>query len=359
MRRSSVALPYTAVNVELRVCRICVGTSLRLVRPSLPPTPFSVKSPTDSDGQAWSRLRRRPRSIPAGKFAGRLLEVDACAGPLELGLGLVGLLLGHALEHRLGRRVDQVLGLLQAEAGERADLLDDLDLLLAGGGEDDVELGLLLDLLGRRGGAGPGDRPGDGDRGRRGDAEGLLELLHELRQLQEGHLLEGAHEVVGGQLGHDGCSLLLGFLVHRGTALGLPGPLPIHRGTPLGLPGPLPIHRGTPLGLPGPLPIHRGTPLGFPGPLPIMAGATGGPAGRGRSARRRAWGPSSPPRSWGGPAAATLPSGPGSAGPPATPAPRRPSAGTGSDRRASRPAAGARRRRAGRRRTRCHRRSPY
>src|SRR4029450_5238155 len=31
---------YTAVNVELRVC---VGTSLRLVRPSLPPTPGSVK----------------------------------------------------------------------------------------------------------------------------------------------------------------------------------------------------------------------------------------------------------------------------------------------------------------------------
>jgi hypothetical protein len=40
MRRSSVALSYTAVNVELRVC---VGTSLRLVRPSLPPTPGSVK----------------------------------------------------------------------------------------------------------------------------------------------------------------------------------------------------------------------------------------------------------------------------------------------------------------------------
>ena len=44
--------------------------------------------------------------------------------------------------------VDEVLGLLEAQAGERADLLDDLDLLVAGGGEDDVELALLL--LGRR-----------------------------------------------------------------------------------------------------------------------------------------------------------------------------------------------------------------
>ncbi len=48
-----------------------------------------------------------------------------------------------------GVAVDEVLGLLQAQAGEGADLLDDLDLLLAGRLEDDVELVLLLDL-GRR-----------------------------------------------------------------------------------------------------------------------------------------------------------------------------------------------------------------
>ena len=51
-----------------------------------------------------------------------------------------------------GARLDQVLGLLEAEAGDFADGLDDVDLLVAGGLEDDVELGLLLD---RRGGAPP------------------------------------------------------------------------------------------------------------------------------------------------------------------------------------------------------------
>ena len=45
----------------------------------------------------------------------------------------------------LRRALDEILGLLQAEARDGADLLDDLDLLVADGGEDDRELGLLLD----------------------------------------------------------------------------------------------------------------------------------------------------------------------------------------------------------------------
>ncbi len=87
---------------------------------------------------------------------GELLQFDAGAGRLELGLGLVGLLLGDLLQDRLGGAVDQVLGLLQAEAGQGADLLDDLDLLLAGAGDDDVELVLLLDLGGGIGAAATG-----------------------------------------------------------------------------------------------------------------------------------------------------------------------------------------------------------
>ena len=78
----------------------------------------------------------------------------------ELGLGLLGVFLLNLLEHGLGGAVDEVLGLLEAQAGELADDLDDLDLLLAGGGEDDVELVLLL--LGSGGGgtaAGGGRRP--------------------------------------------------------------------------------------------------------------------------------------------------------------------------------------------------------
>ena len=44
----------------------------------------------------------------------------------------------------LGRAVDQVLGLLEAQAGHLADDLDHVDLLVARAREDDRELGLLL-----------------------------------------------------------------------------------------------------------------------------------------------------------------------------------------------------------------------
>src|SRR5205823_3189879 len=81
--------------------------------------------------------------------------------------------------------VHEVLGLLEAEGREGAHLLDDLDLLLAGGGEDDVELVFLLLRLRRHGGG--ACRAGSRDRSRGRDAELVFERLDELRQLEDGH----------------------------------------------------------------------------------------------------------------------------------------------------------------------------
>ena len=83
-----------------------------------------------------------------------LVLLNGGAGVFELGLGGLGGVLVGLLEDGLGRAVDEVLGLLQAQAGQLAHGLDDLDLLGAGAGEDDVELVLLL--LGRGGGAATG-----------------------------------------------------------------------------------------------------------------------------------------------------------------------------------------------------------
>src|SRR5918911_5241223 len=110
----------------------------------------------------------RPR--PAGPFAsaGGLLDLDGGPGLLELGLELVGLVAVDALADGLRGLVDERLGLLEAEAGRRADDLDHLDLLVAGAGEDDVERRLLLDLGAVAAvTAGRGGRGGRGDRGRR------------------------------------------------------------------------------------------------------------------------------------------------------------------------------------------------
>src|ERR1700754_549389 len=93
-----------------------------------------------------------------------LLDGDRCARGLELGLGVLGGVLVDLLEQRLGSAVDQILGLLEAQArDDLADDLDDADLLLAGGLEDDVELRLLLGGLGR-GTAGGGACGRDSDR---------------------------------------------------------------------------------------------------------------------------------------------------------------------------------------------------
>src|SRR3954451_8140126 len=105
-----------------------------------------------------------------------LLHLDGAAGLLDLALQLLGLVLVDALLDGLRGLVDERLGLLEAQARGRADDLDDLDLLLAGRREDDVERGLLLGLgSGVAATAATGGR-GRGD-GRRRDAELLLEGL--------------------------------------------------------------------------------------------------------------------------------------------------------------------------------------
>src|SRR5258708_25020313 len=84
-----------------------------------------------------------------------LLQLNLGASLLELGLDLLGFVLVDAFLDRLGRALDQVLGFLEAEAGDGADFLDDFDLLLAGGGEHARELRLFLRASGARPPPGP------------------------------------------------------------------------------------------------------------------------------------------------------------------------------------------------------------
>src|SRR5690606_30492822 len=132
-----------------------------------------------------------------------LLDGDLGAGLFELGLGSVGSVLGDLLEDRLRSTLDEVLGFLQAQArDELADDLDDLDLLVAGTLEDDVELVLLG--LGLSGTGSRGTGSSNGDRSSSGDLEGLLECLHELRELEQGQFLERVEQLFGGELRHGG-----------------------------------------------------------------------------------------------------------------------------------------------------------
>ena len=70
---------------------------------------------------------------PAGS-----LEIDLRAGFFERGFGLLGVFLAGALENGLRHGLDEFLGILEAEAGQAADLFDDRNLLGTLGDEDDI-----------------------------------------------------------------------------------------------------------------------------------------------------------------------------------------------------------------------------
>src|SRR3954454_2943586 len=130
--------------------------SVSVWKPGVPRN-ASAAAPMHGDGRCCGReIRRRCR---LGSLDG-----DGGAGALESVLGLVRLLLVDAFEDRLRRGLDEVLGLLQAEGCQRAHLLDDVDLLVAGGLEDHVERVLLGGRVVATGGsAARGRRRGDGD----------------------------------------------------------------------------------------------------------------------------------------------------------------------------------------------------
>ena len=141
-----------------------------------------------------------PRSCERGE----LLELDRPAGLLELGLELLGLVALDALLDGARSRVDQRLGLREAQAGRRADDLDDLDLLVAGGRQDDVD-GRRLLFGCAAAVAATGSRGCSCNRGR-GNAELFFERLDALGKLKHRNALELFNPLCCGT-GH-GCCLL-------------------------------------------------------------------------------------------------------------------------------------------------------
>src|SRR5690348_9607570 len=118
----------------------------------------------------------------------RLLQVHLRASLFELGLDLVGFFLVDAFLDVLRRALDEVLGFLQAETGDGADFLDDLDLLVAGSRENNRELGLLFSR-GSSAAASAGSR-GNSDRGRGRDAPLFFQVLCEYDGFEHGEARE-------------------------------------------------------------------------------------------------------------------------------------------------------------------------
>src|SRR5690242_339025 len=127
----------------------------------------------------------RPRLAPRPRKPCGLLQLDGRAGGFELGLDLLGLFLVHAFLDGLRSALDEGLRLGQAELGDGADFLDDVDLLATVAGEDHVEL--VLGLFGRGATTGTaGCRAGNGDGRSSRDAPLLFQKLGKVSRLEDG-----------------------------------------------------------------------------------------------------------------------------------------------------------------------------
>src|SRR5450759_990710 len=173
-----------------------------------------------------ARGAAQPKSTVTADGSGlstpKLLDLDLCALRFEGGLDLLGLALGHAFLDRLGCAVDEILGLLEAEAGQLTNDLDDRDLVRTDLREDRGELGLLFDLNGSRNGGGRGGHGGHG--GSRGDAELVLKRDLEVGELKDGHGGECLEDLGLSQLCHL-LSLLVSRAVTPGRAISVEAPL--------------------------------------------------------------------------------------------------------------------------------------
>src|SRR6476469_1478019 len=153
-----------------------------------PASPAGAPGVGDRCTSRMESARGEPWGPP--RFSSTLLQLDA--GPRLLELGLRETLLDGA-----GGAVDEILRLLETEAGRGADDLDHLDLLVARGGEHDVEGVLLLRRRSAVPTRGRRTRRSDRDRSGRRDAPLLLDRLLQLDELEHRHLAERVQHLCG------------------------------------------------------------------------------------------------------------------------------------------------------------------
>src|SRR2546426_3123367 len=124
-RRCGIGIPSSSLANDSTGNVFVMATPQANTKQPLPPDRRAA-----GGGQRGSEKR-------AGTWPVPLLQFDGGALRFELLLDFLGFLLGHAFLYGAGRAFHQVLGLLEAQVGDRPDLLDHLNLLFAGALQDD------------------------------------------------------------------------------------------------------------------------------------------------------------------------------------------------------------------------------
>ena len=148
-------------------------------------TPGCRRPATATGGHPVSRTAAPWRWCGAADY----LTVTEAPAPLRAA-GLLGLLLGDLLQDRLRGAVHEVLGLLETETRELAHLLDDLDLLVAGTLRMTSNSSCAASSSAPAAAAPPAGAAAAATGAAAVTPNVVLELLHELGELDQGHLLE-------------------------------------------------------------------------------------------------------------------------------------------------------------------------
>src|SRR5690554_6463726 len=131
-------------------------------------------------------------------IATNLLKLDRRAGSLEGFLDFLGLVFVDAFFDRSRDALNEVFGVLKAQAGLLTHGLDDLDFLLTEAGENDVELGLLFGGSGRA----SGRASGDGDSSGSLNAPLVLELGDQFTDLHDAQVAQKLNDLLFCNVSH-------------------------------------------------------------------------------------------------------------------------------------------------------------
>src|SRR5438105_9366852 len=107
-----------------------------MLRAKMPPSPHEIAF---TGGVGMSQMRASARDSRHAS----LLQLDLRTSVFKLLLNLFSFVFRHIALHLFGSALNEVFCFLEAQAGNGADFLNDVDLLVAGGCEHDGEFGFF------------------------------------------------------------------------------------------------------------------------------------------------------------------------------------------------------------------------
>lgn len=120
----------------------------------------------------------------------KLFEFDSSASFFEFSFESFSVSFSNAFFNSFRSAVNESFSVFQAEAGNFTDNFDNTDFFVASRLENDVKFGFFFSSS-----SASSRSSSNGNRSSSGHAKGLLDVLHELGSLEQGHLLQSLNDL--------------------------------------------------------------------------------------------------------------------------------------------------------------------